>query len=259
MIDFSPCDKCKTSTDTTIPLGYYYVRGKGFVAIKECECHIAWRKKEKLKIKAKQSNLWCEDIFLNYKPLEDYKGDTSFINVKNLVKFTSKFSEGVEEYRRATIYLYGPNGTQKTFLGQWVGLELLRRGFNVKYYLMNQILSKLSSNFESDPSTQEFRQGLLDTDLLIIDEAFSKDKVTLFKSGFQIPFLDSLLRERIDNLQKSVLFISNTPPEDIASQGFSASIQDFIFRKTKSINSIFEMKDSYMGLTNSFDVSKLFD
>lgn len=250
---FTPCDKCK---DSGRP-GYIYLRAPGQVAIQECECHIKWRTREKIKLDAEKANLWNTESILNYNPLTDYKGDESRKHVYNLKNYIAKFDD--PRYRETSLYLWGPNGTQKTFLAQWLGIEMLRNKRTVKFMLMNRLLQKLSGDFDSDPELQAFRQELLDVDVLILDESFSKNKVTLYKSGYQIPFLDSFLRERCDALKKGVVYISNNSPQEIAEQGFGVSIQDFVIRKTQPFNAILEMKDVYMKLQTSFDISKLFD
>jgi len=124
---------------------------------------------------------------------------------------------------------------------------------------MDKLIKGLSSGFDSDPEIQEFKQNMLDVDVLILDESFARDKVTLYKSGYQLPYLDSFLRERCDSAKKGIIFISNTNPENIATEGFGVSIQDFIIRKTKPSNSIFKMNDVYMKLKTSFDADKLFE
>ena len=253
METFTPCELCK---DSGRP-GFIYIRTPSQIVMKECQCHIDWKIRAKLKLDATKANLWSTDEILNYDPERDYKGEESRKNVYNLKNYIAKFDE--PRYREASLYLWGPNGTQKTFLTQWMGIEMLRNKRTVKFMLMNRLLQKLSGDFDSDPELQSFRQELLDVDVLILDESFSKNKVTLYKSGYQIPFLDSFLRERCDTLKKGVVYISNNSPQEIAEQGFGLSIQDFVIRKTQPFNAILEMKDVYMKLQTSFDVTKLFD
>ena len=251
---FIPCEKCK---DSGAPPGFVYLRKSKEVLVMECSCHRDWKEKNRIRLKATEANLWTSDEILNYNPIKDYAGVESRKNISNLERFIDNFDK--PEFNSASIYMWGPNGSQKTYLANWLGLEFLRRNRKVKYLLMNQLLTKLSSGFESDPEVLKFREMLMSLDLLILDESFSKDKVTLYKSGYQIPFLDSFLRERCDTNRKSILFVSNVSPVEIAENGFSPSIQDFIIRKTRPLNSIFEMRDVFMKLRTSFDVSSLFD
>lgn len=260
-MDLTPFQSCLRCIDRDGPQpGFYYETDlvTGRIHVRECPCHLEWKNTQRLILRAKKANIWYTEDILKYDPTKDYLGTLSKKNVYNLQKYLDKVGSD-RRFAEASLYMYGPNGTQKTYLAHWFGLSLLRKKYSVKYQLMNQILGKLTSGFENDDDNKKFRQELLDVDMLIIDEAFSKDKVTVYKSGYQIPFLDSLLRERGDTLKKGTLFISNQPPTAIASQGFSESLQDFITRKTLPINSIFEMKDVYLKNKTSFDVDKLFD
>ena len=141
--------------------------------------------------------------------------------------------------------MYGKNGTQKTVLGNWIGKSLLSKGYSVRYLLMNNLVGMLQ-DVDFKDGVQEKLDKLDSTDLLIIDEAFDKEKMRLYKSGFQISFIDTWLRNRIQTLNKGVVFISNVKPEDIEKQGLSHSIQDFVERECKKCNSFLEFKDNYI-------------
>ena len=93
-------------------------------------------------------------------------------------------------------------------------------------------------------------------DLLIIDEAFDKDKVSLYKSGFQLPYLDSFLRNRFEMKNKSIFFISNIKPSDIAKYGFGISLQDFVERNTRGSQLFFS--DRYVDNAGVMDPNSLF-
>ena len=66
--------------------------------------------------------------------------------------------------------------------------------------------------------------------LLIIDDSFSKDRVTLFKNkNYQLAPLNTLLRERSESsIPKHTLIISDTPVGNISSSGFGKDIEYLI-------------------------------
>ena len=160
------------------------------------------------------------------------------------------------------VYMHGPNGTQKTTLAHWVGANVLHQGYSVKYLLMQTLLMTISG-FEKDEIRQQEKQAEIEklktVDLLIIDEAFSKDKVTIYDSGYQLPFLDRFLRERCEIAQKGIIFISNKPPDDIVKQKFSPSIQDFVMRNTDKPqgNSRLYFEDNYQQARLDFEPRSL--
>lgn len=87
-------------------------------------------------------------------------------------------------------------------------------------------------------------------DLLIIDEAFDKSKVKLYKTGYMDSFLDSFTRDRIQTLNKGIIFISNVIPEQIEENGFSHSLQDFVIREVTPYDNVLEFTDNYIQSSN---------
>lgn len=258
MTKFIPCRVCKNK-DGPKP-GFYwkeipYGNSTSRVVV-ECECHKTWRQTETFRINAVQGSIWPEAI--DYHPEADYQGKQSVENVKRLQKYVFNF----DEYTDVMTYLYGPNGTQKTTLAQWVGASLLLKGYKVQYILMQNLLTFLSDfthDQESEEKKQRYIEKLKSIDLVIIDEAFSRDKVTLYKSGWQLPFLDRFLRERFEMNRKGIMFVSNTSPEEIENHGFSRSIQDLVVRKTRPYGSALEFLDNYIDNASRFDVKGIFD
>ena len=118
----------------------------------------------------------------------------------------------------------------------------------VQYILMNNLITTIIENTgpfnnEEEPKSFALYERCKECDLLIIDESFDKSKVTLYKSGYQIPFLDSFLRERLEVNNKNTMFISNTYPSQIAGAGYEKSLQDLVERNTKS--TFLEFYDNY--------------
>jgi DNA replication protein DnaC len=244
---------CRTCVGKSTHLGYIEKEEDGYVYLTECSCHREWRELKDIIYRGNLSNIWVDEDSLNYKPLVNYAGEQSKSEVLNLMKFVDNFRK--KPYTSAILYLWGKNGTQKTTLAQWVGLSLIRDEVSVKFTNMQQ-LTKLLSDFNDD------KDGVIDdlkeTDLIIIDESFSKEKVTLYKSGFQLPFIEEFLKERIEWKKKSIIFISNVSVYDIASNGFSESIQSLIQRNTVTKGTVLEFKDEYYKNRDKIDIDMLF-
>lgn len=243
------CPQRKNGKPSNIPSGYYYDTINGSQVLRECACHINWRKNQELEYNLEKSNLLTEYTFA------DYKGSQSIEDVKAL----EYMSEHFEKFQnRKIIYIYGPNGTQKTSMAQALGKELIKKNYKVQYTLMQELLNILVPDFnsETDEAKKAVAKKYQEVDLLIIDEAFDKSKVTLFNSGYQIPFLDSFIRTRFDINKGSILFISNRKPEEISQQGFGDSLQNFIVRNTRGSFLIF--KDQYIENASPIDRLSLF-
>lgn len=258
MTKYIPCRVCATKPGPKP--GFYFISYKNTSqkGVVECECHKKYVMRETLRCKAQDANIWT-DAF-DYNIDTDYIGTKSLKEVSRLKKYVTNFSK----YSDAIVYLHGPNGTQKTTLAQWIGASVLCQGYSVKYLLMQTLLMTLSGFERSEEKQQEKQieiEKLKDTDLLIIDESFSKDKVTIYESGYQLPFLDRFLRERCEIKKKGMVFISNKPPSDIEKQKFSLSLQDFIIRNTSKItgSTCLYFEDNYMQTKSVFDPGSLFD
>ena len=260
MEPFIPCRKCVKKEHPQNMPGFFYITlpggGKG---LQECDCHKEWVEKNIIRIRASKSNLWTSDFAFQYTE-KNYVGEKSFLNVLKLKKYIEGFEKKDPKFLNTVLYLYGPHGTQKTTLAQWVGLSLLKRGYKVYYTLMQSLILLLSPDFnDKENEKKKYREMLLQTDCLIIDEAFQKEKITLYKSGYQLPILESFLRERIDIQRKSTLFVSNVSPEEINNNHFGISIQDFIERNTTHKGTALLFEDKYAAIKAQFDITSIFE
>lgn len=241
---YEPCDKCKD--------GYIYVRaaknGGHDEHVVRCQCLTDFIKKRTLEIRLGSSGL--SSTIINY-DLSNYIGEKSKDELRKIELFILEFGA---RFHNKYLYLYGPNGTQKTTLAQYVGRELLEQGFTVKYILMNDMIKNLTKEgFEENIDTEI--NSYQAVDCLIIDESFDKEKILWYKSGYQMNFLDTLLRKRIDQLNKSIIFISNKNVASI-NDNFNTSIYDLIKRNTKQ--TVLEFYDHY-SLKDDFDPKDLWE
>lgn len=239
---FIPCRKCSGKKGPEP--GYFYIKVKGFDAVQECTCHIKWRKKEDLTRRAKESNVYTSLTF------DDYKGNISQADLDCLRKIAGDPKKFLD--KGAMIYLYGPNGTQKTTMSKVLGYALLEKDYKVYYIRMNDLIQTIIdvgsfNEIESSRARDTYRK-LIEADFLFIDESFDKSKITLFKSGYQIPYLDNFIRERYEDLRKPTIFISNIKPQDIDESLFGKSLKDLINRSTS---------ESYLEFYDKFVLSAI--
>lgn len=247
MTKFIPCRTCAQKSGPQP--GYYYVDVKGTTFIRECSCHKKWAEKQRISRKLREANLWDNEY-----SLDNYVGKRSKDDAYILREYIHNFKE---KYSDKMVYMYGLNSCQKTTLAQWVGKSLVERNFSVYYTLMESLSIALTPDFNAESTTkQDLVQKALDADLLIVDEAFDKSKLTLYKSGYQIPFIDRFIRERFEINKKAIIFISNKKPSEIEEQGFGLSLQSLISRNVKE--STLEFYDKYIDNCNNIDRKGLF-
>lgn len=245
MEKYLTCRKCKGQPG---PKPGFLYNESGVVS--ECECHQQFRERQLYRMRARSSDLWENPPNIR----ESYLGTKSLQSRDQFIKYVEDF----EKFRDKTVYMHGPNGTQKTSTAMWGGMELIKNGHKVQYILMYRLIALLTSSFEKREEHDILVDKLKSADLLIIDEAFTKDKVLLYKSGYQLPFLDSFLRERVDVYKKGTLFLSNGKSSQIEEEGFGRSLQDLIVRNTKQTD--LEFLDNYVASDiNNFSTGSIFN
>jgi DNA replication protein DnaC len=265
MIKFIPCRKCVGKNGRN-PEGYIIKQvpsgnGQGTTTVAvECECHKAWREATKLEVYMQKAGIAADAAKYN---ISDYVGTKSLANVNRLKTFTERSLDKNEtpEVKSAlaasSLYIYGPNGTQKTTLSMWMGYEFLRSGKKVKYILMNELI-KLLMKADRDEEIQAQLEKISDVDLLIIDESFMKERVTLYRSGYQLSFLDTFLRNRMQTNKKGVVFISNISIEEIDRNLFGDGLIDLVKRNVYLCKGDLLFEDNYLENKSSIDTSALF-
>jgi chromosomal replication initiation ATPase DnaA len=225
------------------------VEREGQRAVVECSCHKQWMENALFARRLADSNV-RGDIY----DVTQYRGQQSLDDVAALQLLVAEFDA---KFADKMIYMWGGNGTQKTSLAVYVAQQLIKSSHKVYYTLMESLMVALLPDFDNnDANKKQLVDKALNADLLIIDEAFDKSKFTIYKSGYQIPFLDRFLRERFDINRKAVLFVSNKQPEEISSQGFGDSLQSLVTRNVRESTLLF--LDKYVDTCNTIDRKGLF-
>lgn len=229
MEKFVPCGICNN--------GYVRIKTKsGFEGLARCQCRIQYEERIFEEMKLYEANI--PKSIMGYS-IDSYIGPDKNGNIPKLKKFVEQFKE---KFLNKILYMHGDIGTQKTTLACWIGRELLKKGVSVKYTLMNKLMIDLQEErFDENTKIEPYYK----CDCLIIDRAFDSKQLTLYKSGYQIPFIDTFLRHRIDMDQKCIIFVSNVPYTEISSHGFGYDIEDLIIRKVKPYNMALQFDDHY--------------
>lgn len=231
---FIPCSKCDSG----------WLINEETEEATECECLIKFQHTVEAESIILKSNL---PLKIKDYEISSYIGNDEEKNLPKLQKFISSYQE---KFKNIHLWVVGTNSTQKTTVSSWVGKEIARKGNTVYYTTMQQLVQNLWS-FSFDEKLIPLVSAYNESDLLIIDEAFDETKVNLWKSGAQLPCLDSFLRTRLESLRKSTIFVSNIQINDIPEK-FGFSMRELINRNCHPL----EFKDS-INLKNDFDVEDL--
>lgn len=247
---FTSCGKCDD--------GFIKVKTENGIVLQECECHKKFVEENRVVTTYKHNGFDMRHF--NYSPRQ-YVGTKSVEDKNRLINYVNQFEKN-PVVRTLIVYLYGPNGTQKTTFASWIAKSLIKKGFSVRYILMNDLIKLLMKAEDFNEEIAEKASSLVEkfeeTDLIIVDESFDKDKLKLWKSGFQLSYIDSWIRRRVGALNKGIFFISNVELNKIESNGMSHSIQDIVQREVNINNTYLQFYDNYYQLsTKEFD-GKLF-
>ncbi len=265
MIEYTPCDKCDN--------GYHYGTNKeGYKYATKCKCRLIWEKIAQTRIDGERAHLrpglYDPADGRIYHPSRDYRGHKSAGAMLKMVKYAEQFEE---KFARQSLYIYGPHSTQKTTVAQWVALYIMqesrRKGGPKKaqYILMKDLIDLLTREGWDDkdgtaPKVADYNLNTIrSSDILIIDEAFDKNKITIYKSSYQIPYLDRFLRHRMDVIEKPIIFISNVAPELMVNDFPSLKDLSYLIdrRITKQGGALL-FKDNYTDEENNFEIKDIF-
>lgn len=169
---------------------------------------------------------------------------------EKLKSYVSRFSE---KFKHIHLYFWSSkNGTQKTTTASILAKELALSGFSVEFILMSD-LSKLLTKESFEEDANDEIDKYLNTDFLVIDDAFDSKKITVYKSGYQIPFIDTFLRKRLETKRKATCFTSNVSLYSIDEKVFGVSLVKLLER---SILDPWEFNIPF-SLRNEFDPNEL--
>ena len=257
---YVPCRKCKKASAI---LGYILEKDEDNRSwLRKCECLKKYQASAFLSIKMKEANLKSSmaEAAEPYNPLKDYKGHQSLDAMNKLVKYITEYDTDV--FKNQSLYLYGPFNTQKTTLANWVGMNLIKKSKTVYYTMMRTLLNALvdvSYDEDNKPEQKEIIKNAREADYLILDESFDSNKLTMYKSGYQLPFLDEFIRTRMDIQERPVLFISNVPIDNITdSFPMFDSLKNLLIRKIQIKGAELTFMDDYLKCKDTFDIEDIF-
>ena len=256
------CDKCNKDGFITTENG----------AIK-CDCRQRFEQELKASDILSKSGLLDESStyedftrLINFQ-FTDYRGKDENGNLKKLQKYCDEFDKtkykeiphnSVDdkgniirtEYSKVSIenpfkhlhcYVWGEQGTQKSYTMKGVLTKLAIKGKSV-YYIFAKYLISLLHESERDEELKKTLDYIKNVDVLVIDE-FEEQRCCLWQSGYKERLLIVWLKDRLEVVRKSTWFISNNSIEEMKNGKFGELFGDMLDRETKFGR--FEFKDKY--------------
>lgn len=236
----------KTFSDKSVRIKKYDIVEKdGEEFYYETPEWISYKNKKKAQKIIEQGNLPPHVIDLSFDDLVKMED-----KVKKLKSYVLRFDE---KFKHVHLYFWSSkNGTQKTTAASILAKELALSGYSSEFILMSDLSKLLTKEGFEDDANEEINR-YLNTDFLIIDDAFDSKKVTVYKSGYQIPFIDTFLRKRLETKRKATCFTSNVSLSDMDEKTFGVSLVKLMER---SILDPWEFSVSF-SLRNDFNPDDL--
>ena len=241
MKQFIPCSNCQQ--------GYIY----SLDSVIKCECLKHYQSEILFQLRLEKAGI--KDFNLTF---DNYKGKDA---AGNLIKLKKYCYNSLSTYRyNSHLYLTGINGTQKSTLAKIILFNCIDFGLTGKFILMNQLMDVIC-NPMADEQDREKISFLKTCDVLVIDDCFSAKKVTLYKNSrdYQMSFLDSFFRERLEVNKRNTIFTANVKIDEIEKNGFSYDIMNLLKREIQIRNGELVFSDVYVDNALDIDIHKLWD
>ena len=244
------CEKCDSN-------GFIIKDGNASI----CDC----RKRHEYELSASnillQSGLLTENsTYEDFKKLidysfDDYKGKDENGNIKRIKKYVDEFERSDKPFKNMHFYIWGEQGTQKSYTLKGMLAKLACKGKSV-YYTFTKDLIDFIIDSDRIEESQKKLDYIMNVDVLVLDE-FEESRCALWKSQFKENSLIVWIKNRLEIIRKSTFFVSNDSIEQMKSGAFGNLFGDLIDRETKFGR--FEFVDKYFDNISKEKLEEVFD
>lgn len=244
------CDKCDNNG--------FIVNGQSAI---KCSCRVKYEFELKASSILSNSGLLNESSTyedfkkqINYS-FNDYKGKDENENIKKMRKFVTEFNNPNKPFKHLHCYVYGGQGTQKSYTVKGMLVRLAcDKGKNV-YYIFTKDLINLIIDSERDEDTRKKLDYIQNVDCLVLDE-FDEKRVASWKSGYKENVLITWLKDRLEVKKLSTWIISNLSIEEQKETSFGELYYDLLKRET--CYGQFHFTDRYMDSLSEEEIQATF-
>ena len=247
--NFYKCDKCDSN-------GFIVKNGVAIL----CDC----RKNYEVELKSSDillksglltENSTYEDFkkLINYS-FDDYKGKDENGNIKRIKKYVDEFDRSDKPFKNMHFYIWGGQGTQKSYTLKGMLTKLACKGKSVYYTFLKNLISLIIES-DRDENAKSKLNYIMNVDVLVLDE-FEEKRANLWASGYKENTLITWLKDRMEVVRKSTWFISNDSMEQMKESKFGELYGDLLDRETKFGR--FEFTDRYVDSLSKEEIQATF-
>lgn len=243
------CDKCDNNG--------FIVNGQSAI---KCSCRVKYEFELKASSILSNSGLLNESsTYEDFKKLidfdwSDYRGKDENGNLKKLQKYVDEFDSDKKPFKHLHCYIWGTQGTQKSYTLKGMLAKLACKGKSVYYTFLKNLISLIIES-DRDENAKNKLNYIMNVDVLVIDE-FEEKRANLWASGYKENTLITWLKDRLEVIRKSTFFISNDSIETMKQSKFGELYGDLLDRETKFGR--FEFTDRYMDSLSKEEIQATF-
>ena len=202
----------------------------------KCICRIQYEQELKTSDVLSRSGLLNENsTYEDFKKLidfdwSDYRGKDENGNLKKLQKFVDEFDSDKKPFKHLHCYVWGKQGTQKSYTMKGVLTKLAIKGKSV-YYIFAKDLINLIIDSDRDETAKKKLDYIMNVDCLVLDE-FDTQRIASWKSNYKENILLVPLKNRMEVTRKSTWIISNLSIDEQKETSFGELYYDLLKRET---------------------------
>lgn len=202
----------------------------------KCSCRVKFEQELKISDVLSRSGLLNENsTYEDFKKLidfdwSDYRGKDENGNLKKLQKFVDEFDSDKKPFKHLHCYVWGGQGTQKSYTMKGVLTKLATKGKSV-YYIFAKDLINLIIDSDRDEIAKKKLDYIMNVDCLVLDE-FDTQRIASWKSNYKENILLVPLKNRMEVTRKSTWIISNLSIDEQKETSFGELYYDLLKRET---------------------------
>lgn len=155
--------------------------------------------------------------------LDDYEGSEEVLDT--IEKYINNLDNARDE--GICVFLYGNNGTGKTFLGVEILKQAIREGYSAQFTSLGGIIQQLTDGWYDDKQRVKYEERVKNVDFLMIDDVGKEKRVN--KNQLVAMTFDNLIRYRSFR-NKPMILTTNSDIGSIESE-YGKSVKSLLYGK----------------------------
>lgn len=186
---------------------------------------------------------------------DNYKGKDENGNIKRIKKYVDEFDCSDKPFKNMHFYIWGGQGTQKSYTLKGMLAKLACKGKSVHYIFCKDLIN-LIIDADRNEESQKKLSYIMNVDVLVLDEVDSQ-RIATWKSGYKENSFIVPLKERLEITRKSTWIVSNLSLEEQKESSLGELYYDLFCRECRF--GTFEFTDRYFDNIPKEKIEEIFN